>query len=145
MGDRHAHITQACDKMGRLPGCQMIRCSSSIQTQPVGPITQEPYLNAAAMIQTSLSPKTLLKHLNTIEHEHGRSSLDTRVKWGSRPLDLDIIFFGQIICNETGLMIPHPLMHQRWFVLKPLHEIAPDWIHPTLGLTVSQMLANVNP
>lgn len=145
MGDRHGHLSSACAAIGRLPDTSLVQSSCFIETEPVGPIDQESFLNAAILIHTSLSPRQLLDALHVIEQEQGRQSEAIRVKWGPRPLDLDIIFYDQLICNEPGLIVPHPLMHERWFVLKPLSEIASDWVHPTLGQTVSQLLAKVNP
>ncbi len=145
MGDSHTHLSQACDAMDELPGTRLVHRSRFIKTQPVGPINQAVFLNAAVVMETNLSPSGLLKSLNAIELKHGRDDLTSRVKWGPRPLDLDIIFYDSLVYDEEDLVIPHPLMHERWFVLKPLAEIVPDWVHPILGLTVVQMLDNVKP
>jgi 2-amino-4-hydroxy-6-hydroxymethyldihydropteridine diphosphokinase len=145
MGDRHEHLSHAREALGNLPEMKSVVMSPVYETQPVGPIQQQPYLNAAAVIQTQLSPRRLLEQLNAIETQQGRDSLTTRVKWGPRPLDLDILFYDQQIIDEPGLLIPHPRMHERWFVLKPLNDIAPDWVHPTLLQTVAQLLQKVKP
>lgn len=145
MGDRHAHLQAAVDALARIPSTCLEAMSEILETSPVGPIDQGAYLNAAAVLSTSLNPQQLLAQLNLIEAQQGRDSLQTRIKWGPRPLDLDILLFDQLICDVPGLVIPHPLMHERWFVLKPLSQIASDWVHPKLGQTVSQMLAHVNP
>ncbi|MFG0247626.1 MAG: 2-amino-4-hydroxy-6-hydroxymethyldihydropteridine diphosphokinase [Phycisphaeraceae bacterium JB051] len=143
MGDRQEHLQLACEQIGQLPGTALIRCSQWLETDPVGPIEQGAFLNGVAIYETRLSAMDLLKQLNRIEHEHGRQEQATRVKWGPRPLDLDIIFYGDQIIERSNLVVPHPLMHQRGFVLEPLAEIAPQWVHPKLGQTVRQMLDDV--
>ncbi|MAX26073.1 MAG: 2-amino-4-hydroxy-6-hydroxymethyldihydropteridine diphosphokinase [Phycisphaeraceae bacterium] len=143
MGDRLKHLQMASEQLGDLPDTTLTACSQWLETDPVGPIEQGAFLNGAAVIQTKLSAGDLLAKLNAIEHEHGRQDQATRVKWGPRPLDLDIIFYGDQIIDQPGLIVPHPLMHERSFVLQPLSEIASDWVHPKLGLTVKQLLANV--
>jgi len=145
MGDRASHMAAARGALSKLPKTKLLSFSQILETQPVGPIDQGAFFNAAAMISTELLPRELLEELNLIEAQRGRDSFKTRIKWGPRPLDLDIIFYQQQVINEDELTIPHPLMHQRWFVLKPLCEIAPDWVHPILALTVAQLLAKVKP
>ncbi|MBL4702654.1 MAG: 2-amino-4-hydroxy-6-hydroxymethyldihydropteridine diphosphokinase [Phycisphaeraceae bacterium] len=145
MGDRASHMAAARGALSKLPKTKLLAFSQTLETQPVGPIDQQAFFNAAAMISTELLPRELLDELNLIEAQRGRDRFKTRIKWGPRPLDLDIIFYQQQVISEDDLTIPHPLMHQRWFVLKPLCEIAPDWVHPILEQTVTQLLAKVKP
>tara|TARA_B100001123_G_C15204883_1_gene984836 strand:+ start:520 stop:789 length:270 start_codon:yes stop_codon:yes gene_type:complete len=78
-----------------------------------------------------------------IEIQSGRGGFRTRVKWGPRTLDLDILLYDNLVISEDDLVIPHPHMHERWFVLKPLSDLAPDIIHPLLGKKVRELLVNV--
>ena len=145
MGDRASHLFAARVALSELPNTALLAFSQILETQPVGPIEQKAFFNAAAVIRTELSSRELLEQLSRIEAQRGRDHIEARIKWGPRPLDLDIIFYDQQVINEDDLTIPHPLMHERWFVLKPLCEIVPDWVHPILGQTVEQMLAKVKP
>ena len=95
------------------------------------------FVNAAVLVNTGLEPTALLEVMLEAEKAFGRVRT---VKWGPRTLDLDLLFFENIQLDLPGLKVPHPLMGERLFVLKPLAEIDPDWVHPGLGLTVHQML-----
>jgi len=139
LGDRHAHLQAALDAISRLPGTRVHRTSSFLETDPVGPIPQPPYLNAAALIQTSLPARDLLTHLLDIEHTRGRDRSKEQ-RWGPRTLDLDLLLYSTSIINEPGLIIPHPRMHERRFVLQPASEVAGDMLVPTMNATVSQLL-----
>jgi 2-amino-4-hydroxy-6-hydroxymethyldihydropteridine diphosphokinase len=101
---------------------------------------QEWFINAAAVIETGLEPPALLDLLLNVEKSFGRVRT---VKWGPRILDLDILFYDNMQVDLPGLKVPHPLMSERLFVLKPLEEIEPDWVHPALGLSVHEMLNRI--
>ena len=111
-----------------LPDSTLIKCSSLYQSQPMGPQDQPDYVNAVALIQTKLSPETLLQQTQLIENQQGRVRKANR--WGPRTLDLDILLFGMQQIDNEHLTIPHCGMKQREFVLYPLFEIAPDLILP---------------
>jgi 2-amino-4-hydroxy-6-hydroxymethyldihydropteridine diphosphokinase len=108
-------------------------------SEPVGYADQPWYVNAVLMARTSLSPDALLRFLQRLEKEAGRTSC--KIRNGPRVLDLDIIFFNDWIIESEGLVVPHPRMQERGFVLKPLAEIAADWIHPVYQKSVRRLLA----
>jgi 2-amino-4-hydroxy-6-hydroxymethyldihydropteridine diphosphokinase len=145
-GDPAASIRRA---IALLPerGVRIEAVSSFHQTAPMGP-PQPAYVNAAARITTALEPDALLAVLKQLEAEAGRRPGE---RWGPRPLDIDILDFGGIVqgwldgkpaTGRRGLVLPHPGLHERTFVLAPLAEVAPEgWRHPVLGLDVAAMLA----
>lgn len=114
----------------------MMRVSSLYRTSPVGDLRQDWFINAAVLVQTRLKPLALLDLMLEVEKRFGRVRT---VKWGPRPLDLDILFYENSQIDLPGLQVPHPLMSERLFVLAPLAEIEPDWVHPGLGLSVLDM------
>jgi len=107
----------------------------------VGPPPQGPYLNAVAEIETGLEPRALLERLLRIETEEGRIRRGARGE--ARTLDLDLLLFGDRCIDEEELIVPHPRMHERCFVLEPLSELAPQWVHPRSGRTVAELAARV--
>lgn len=140
LGDRATHLRGAFIALAELPDTRLIATALPIETDPVGPPGQGPYLNAAALICTALTPQALLRGLLAIELAAGRDR-SAAERWGPRTLDLDLVLYSQTVINEPGLIVPHPLMQERSFVLRPAAAIAPDWVHPTLGRTITQLLA----
>jgi len=138
LGDREAHIRKALLLIENTDGVNLVKTSSLMETSPEGgPPHQGEYLNGAAEITCQDNAESLLRKLQNIENQLGRVR---REKWGPRTIDLDLLLFGAKVIDIPQLKIPHPLMHQRLFVMKPLVEIAPDLIHPVLGLTMSEIL-----
>lgn len=114
--------------------------SSIYETEPWGVKDQPLFLNMAIEVETDLAPLQLLAALKDIELEVGR---EKSYRWGPRVIDLDILLFGDIVENEDDLKIPHPLMHVRDFVLRPLQEIAPNARHPLLKMSVHELLCHL--
>lgn len=141
MGDREGYLNGAVEKLNAVRGCRVKKVSDFIETPPYGVTDQEDFLNGCLEMETLMYPHELLDELHRIEKEAGRERI---IRWGPRTLDLDIIFYDDMIQQDDDLCIPHVEMHKRDFVLKPLCGIAPYKRHPVTGKTVKEMLDEVN-
>lgn len=139
VGKRHARLEAAREGLAELPSSRLAAMSSVHETAPVGRTDQPRFLNAAAALDTELAPQALLDALQRLEAEAGRPSEAERERWGPRPLDLDILLWGERVIETARLVVPHPRMHERGFVLEPLAEIAPAARHPRLDCTVEAL------
>jgi 2-amino-4-hydroxy-6-hydroxymethyldihydropteridine diphosphokinase len=137
MGDKVLNCKNAIEEMNRLPGCTVTASSSFYKTEPVGMENQDWYINCVSQLNTSLDPFQLIKALLSIEQAMGRRR---KKRWESRIIDLDILLFGREIIQSPDLVIPHPLMHKRRFVLEPLAQLAPELLHPVLTITIRRLL-----
>ncbi len=134
-------LRTAITAIERMPETRLKRYSSLYQSPPMGGLQQPDYINAVAELETTLEPQQLLQQLQSIETEHGRIRGE---RWGARTLDLDLLVYGTDVINTADLKVPHPGLHERSFVLYPLHEIAPDLEIPGLG-RVTELLENCSP
>jgi len=140
LGDREEHLRFAVSELKRFRGCRILAISSFINTAPYGYKAQGDFLNGCLIMETLMTPHELLYALQQIENRRGR--IRDR-QWGPRTLDLDIIFYDDIVMSDETLRIPHEDMHNRGFVLNPLCEIAPNKLHPVLNRTVKELLGEL--
>ncbi|MDE0029000.1 MAG: 2-amino-4-hydroxy-6-hydroxymethyldihydropteridine diphosphokinase [Deltaproteobacteria bacterium] len=141
-GDKEANCRRAVREIGGMPQTRLRQVSSWFATEPWGAASSEWYVNGAVAVDTGLEPQTLLRHCQALEARMGRRP--SPVRWADRVIDLDILFFDDMVLEEPGLTIPHPELHRRRFVLVPLCEIAPDLRHPRLDGDVRGLLARVD-
>lgn len=141
LGDKKKNLREAIEFMKGLRHTDVISVSPFYLTQPQGVKEQPYFLNAVVKAETLLKPEELLSKLKKIEKTMGRKK--SRI-WGPRIIDLDIVFYDDIVLEDENLTIPHPELRNRWFVLKPLSDIEPDLRHPITGETVNQLLEEIN-
>ena len=136
LGDRHKNCLRAVELLKK-SGLSVTKQSSVHETEPWGLTDQPAFLNMAVEMETGLATTELLGLLKKIEKDMGRQET---VKWGPRIIDIDILLYDDIILNTDALTIPHPLMHEREFVLVPLAELANDLVHPVLKKRIGELL-----
>ena len=136
LGDRKDNCLHAIELLQKR-GIVVTKKSSLYETEPWGFKDQPQFINMAIEIETELHPEELLTVLKDIEKEMGR---EESLRWGPRKVDLDILLFDNVVSTDNNLEIPHPLMHKRDFVLKPLCEIAPDILHPLFKVNICDLL-----
>ncbi len=138
LGDRSSYLRCAINRINKIPMTKIKKLSRIEETAPIGGPTQGPYLNGVAEIKTGLPAQRLMDSLRQIEQALGRPA--EHPHWGARTIDLDIIDYDGIQMSSKKLSLPHPRAHQRTFVLRPLAQIAPHWIHPVFGKTAFRLL-----
>ena len=139
IGDRLAHLRGAVAAIDALDGTRVEQVSALYESAPVGgPDGQAPFLNAALRATTTLAAPELLAALHTIEAAHDRERV---VHWGPRTLDLDLLEYGNSLNDDPALLLPHPRLHERRFVLVPVCDVAPNRRHSRLGATMEELLA----
>lgn len=138
LGDRIRHCQAAIVAISEIAGVTILRASSLYETAPVPPASGGSFVNGVVSVQTSLTPGALLVELQRIEQRMGRAV--ERVQGVDRSIDLDLLLVGSQVVERSDLILPHPRLHQRRFVLIPLCELDPDLHHPVLGVTMRQLL-----
>lgn len=142
LGKRKIHLRTALQLLDETDGVRVVRASSYVGTRPIGgPSGQRDFLNAAAVIETKLSPLELLRTAQSVEQALGRIRVE---RWGSRTLDIDLLLYDDLVLHAADLEIPHPRFVVRQFMLQPAAEIAGDWVYPINGWTVQRLLANLS-
>lgn len=140
LGKKRENYQEALERIAKIPDTKIIKESSIYESEPLGD-SKEWYVNGVIEIETDIKPAELLKKFKNIERAMGRKKV--RRRWGARIIDLDILLYDTVKLDKGSLKIPHPEMHNRKFVLIPLSEIAPQVVHPILGMTISELLVSV--
>lgn len=140
LGNKKDNFLEALNRLAKLPDTKILKESSLYESEPLGN-SKDWYVNGAIEIETKFKPDMLLKKFKNIERAMGRKKVKKR--WGARIIDLDILLYDALVIKKKNLNIPHPEMPKRKFVLIPLSEIAPQVIHPELGVSISELLVNV--
>ncbi|MBW1981636.1 MAG: 2-amino-4-hydroxy-6-hydroxymethyldihydropteridine diphosphokinase [Deltaproteobacteria bacterium] len=141
LGDRLHNCRLAIETLSNASGVTLVKTSSFYQTSPVGMLAQPTFVNGVALLGLQKDAHWLLHRMLAIEKDMGRVRQD---RWGPRIIDLDLLFFDELVIDTAELTVPHPRLHQRRFVLLPLKEIAPQLRHPLLNHTVTELLENLD-
>jgi 2-amino-4-hydroxy-6-hydroxymethyldihydropteridine diphosphokinase len=136
LGDRRENLGHAAKMIAAKVGTVLL-ASSLYETEAWGVTDQPPFLNQVLLVETKLDPKQVLEAILAIEREMGRKRME---KFGPRTIDIDILFFNDVVMHENSLTIPHPQLHLRRFTLAPLNEIAPQFVHPVFNKSISHLL-----
>ena len=131
-GDKVNFIHQATSLIANSDNIKLVRASTLYESEPWGEKNQDWFVNACLEVKTTLSPQEFLAKIQNIEIKLGRTKDENTKKWSEREIDIDIIFWGNEIINDENLKIPHPYAHKRAFVLVPLLELVPDFVHPVI-------------
>lgn len=142
LGDRRASLQTAVDMVQDRVG-RVSALSSFYETEPWGFESDNLFMNAAARVETELTAEEALAVTQEIEREMGRMAKSSGGVYSDRPIDIDLLMYGSVQMNTPRLVLPHPLMHERLFVMQPLAEIAPDVVHPVLGITMSEIFSKL--
>ncbi len=131
-------LTQIAERVGKVTSV-----SAFYETAPEGFVSEHPFLNAVCEVQTELLPEEILWYTERIEQKLGRLQKSQNLVYQDRTMDIDLLLVGNVMLQSDGLIVPHPRMHERLFVLEPLAEIAPDVIHPVMKKSIKQLLTEL--
>lgn len=134
VGDREKNLETA--RLLLAGEFEILKKSSIYETEPWGGVAQKPFLNQVVEVKTFVLPRELLKKIKKIELEMRRRKTK---RWGPRVIDIDILFYGNLVIDEPDLVVPHKFLHERKFVLEPMNEIAPNFVHPVFGKKISEI------
>lgn len=140
VGDTRQNLARAQELLSEK--ITIVKCAPLYETSPVGYTKQDNFLNTVIEGETALSPEDLLVFVKGVEKKIGRV---TRFRWGPREIDIDILFYDDLVYKQGSLEIPHPRLHERDFVLVPMQDIAPNYVHPVLQKTVRELLEALPP
>lgn len=140
LGDRGTYLRAALDELGQVPDIRISGVSPVYETAPVGLVEQPDFLNAVVAVRTCLAPIALLREMQRIEDRLERTRAE---RWGPRTIDLDLLFYGDADIEEEDLVVPHPRLHERAFVLVPMCDLAPEMVHPRLGRTMRDLCREI--
>ncbi|MEO5367429.1 MAG: 2-amino-4-hydroxy-6-hydroxymethyldihydropteridine diphosphokinase [Magnetococcus sp. WYHC-3] len=142
---RHPEVVlgSALAVLGQMTALRVLKVSRFHRSEPMGPVPQPWFVNAAALLSSSLPPRDLLERLLQVERWFGRNRA-REVRWGPRDLDLDLLAYGDRLLVMPDLILPHPGLHRRRFVLAPLADIVPHWRHPLLHKSIDRLLHEVD-
>lgn len=141
LGNKEDNIEKAINKIKSLNTCKLLKTSKIYKTKPVGYLEQDDFLNCVIEVKTLLLPSELMKELLAIEKELKRERI---IRWGPRTIDLDVILYDDIVTSSDDIVIPHPRMHERLFVLKPLSDIAPYVVHPLIRKRIITLMEELS-
>lgn len=136
MGDKRENLLEAIKRIGELENTEVVKSSTILETEPFGYIEQDNFLNACLEVKTLMTAQEFLKSILQIELDMGRVR---EIKWGPRIIDIDILFYDKEVIEEDNLAVPHPWICEREFVLEPLSEIAPNYVHPLERKTITML------
>lgn len=143
LGDKECNLRNAIHKIEERIG-KVVSLSAFYETAPWGFVSDNTFLNAAICVDTAKSPQELLEITQQIEREVGRTTKSVNCMYADRLIDVDLLMYDTLVLKEERLVLPHPLMQERLFVMQPLAEIAPDVVHPVLGKTMSELCASLS-
>ena len=138
VGDRLDNLRRGLGALAATPGARIVRTSPVYETEPWGYSDQSPFLNCAALFECALGPKQLLIRLKAIESEMGRDL--TAARWHPRPIDLDLLLYGELIMRERGITVPHEYLARRWFTIRPVLDLTPDLHLPGAGKLAASLM-----